>query len=256
MISFILVVRDRLEQARYSLPSVLCQAASCGGEVIVVDQDSGREAADYMAATCHESTVEANYVRLDRGGPFSRSWTLNVGARIASRPLLSFCDIDVVLDDKFSEAILRIHKEVFRGGPAVINCFPHQVDEGVSAKFKADKDLSLLQELEYSPWWTLGAGSHVDTESFKAVRGFDEAYDGWGCEDDDLFQRLRAYGCGWACAQPVAKCWHLWHPTVPRKDEHEPPNRKRLAESVNRIGRGDLSRNKNREWGSTDWVPV
>ena len=105
MISFILVVRDRLEQARYSLPSVLSQAASCGGEVIVVDQDSGREAADYMAAACSETPVDASYVRLDRGGPFSRSWTLNVGGRMANRSLLSFCDIDVVLDDKFAEAL-------------------------------------------------------------------------------------------------------------------------------------------------------
>lgn len=256
MISFILVVRDRLEQAVYSLPSVLSQAAACGGEVIVVDQDSGRDAADYLADTCYETTVDASYVRLDRGGPFSRSWTLNVGAKIASRPLLSLCDVDVVLDDKFAKAILRIHKDVFRGGPAVINCFPHQVDEGTSAKFKVGKDLSLLQELEYSPWWTLGAGSHVDTESFKAVRGFDEEYDGWGCEDDDLFQRLREHGCGWACAQPVAKCWHLWHPTVPRKDEHEPPNRRRLAESVERIKSGDLLRNESREWGSTTWEPI
>ena len=31
--------------------------------------------------------------------------------------------------------------------------------------------------------------------SFAAVEGYDEAIEGWGCEDDDLYHRLTLAGC-------------------------------------------------------------
>lgn len=251
MITFILAVRNRRQHAVHSLPSVMRQAGACDGEVIVVDQDSEAETASYLMGVCEESG--ARYVRLDRGGPFSRSWTLNVGGRLATKPLLSFCDVDVVLDDNFAEVVIRTYVDVFHRHGCVINCFPYQVAEEPTAKFKATSDMSVLRNGDHCPWWTLGAGSNADTETFRAIGGFDEEYDGWGCEDDDLFQRLRARGCGWACISPAAKCWHMWHPTVPRKDDHEPPNRARLAESVERIARGDLVRNEHREPGNLIW---
>jgi len=254
VITFILAVRDRLEHAVHSLPSLASQAAACGGELIVVDQDSGVETAEFLQLAC--ATLGGKYVRLDRGDPFSRSWTLNVGAKMAKMPLLSFCDVDVVVDDNFAEVIARVFSEVFHSGPCVINCFPYQVDKEASDRFKSAGDMSVLRDGDHRPWWTLGAGSHVDTRSFLRIGGFDEAYDGWGCEDDDLFQRLRATGCGWSCPAPTAKCWHLWHAPPPRKDEHEPPNRARLAKSVERIAAGDLIRNNGRAWGETAWSPI
>ena len=253
MISFILCVRDREEHAVHSLFPLFTQAAACGGEVIVVDQDSKPPAAAYLQAAC--ISFGAAYIRLDRGGPFSRSWTLNVGARAASMPLLSFCDVDVVIDVGYAEAVARKYREVFRSGPCVINCMPFLVSERLSAMFRESGDVGLLRGGEHEWWWTLGAGCHVDAGSFRAIGGFDEWYDGWGCEDDDLFRRLRARGCGWAIATPVARAWHLWHPPVPRKDDHEPPNRRRLARSMERIAEGDIVRNTRRVWGDRAWAP-
>jgi len=254
VISFILCVRDRKEHAMHSLFPLFTEAASCDGEVIVVDQDSSPDAAGYLKTAC--LSFNATYIRLDRGGPFSRSWTLNVGVRAATRPILSFCDVDVVIDEGYAEAVIRKYKDVFHAGPCVINCFPYKVDEEPSARFKESGDMSILRDGEHWPWWTLGAGCHADAESFRAIGGFDEGYDGWGCEDDDLFQRLRARGCGWATTAPLTRCWHLWHPPAPKKDTDEPPNRRRLEASTERIRRGDLVRNTKREWGSRIWAPL
>lgn len=254
MIAYILVVRDRKEQAAHSLPSLQTQALACDGEVIVVDQDSGPDDADYYRRACRAGGFR--YIRLDRGGPFNRSWTLNVGSRATDMPILAFCDADVVVGQGSAEAVTRKRRDTFSEGPCFISCFPYEVDREASDRFRKTGDMSILEDGDHRPWWTLGAGAHVDAASFRAIGGFDESYDGWGCEDDDLFQRMRAFGCGWACLSPIAKCWHLWHPTVPKKDDHETPNRQRLARSIDRIGRGDLVRNEGREWGNMTWSPM
>jgi GT2 family glycosyltransferase len=50
---------------------------------------------------------------------------------------------------------------------------------------------------------------------FERVNGFDEAFVGWGCEDDDLGQRLRAAGVRIASILHQTHTYHLWHPKSP-----------------------------------------
>jgi GT2 family glycosyltransferase len=48
---------------------------------------------------------------------------------------------------------------------------------------------------------------------FERINGFDECFVGWGCEDDDLAQRLRASGVRVASIVRHARLYHMWHPT-------------------------------------------
>lgn len=50
---------------------------------------------------------------------------------------------------------------------------------------------------------------------FERVNGFDEAFVGWGCEDDDLGLRLRAAGVRVASILHQTHTYHLWHPKAP-----------------------------------------
>ena len=50
---------------------------------------------------------------------------------------------------------------------------------------------------------------------FERVNGFDEAFVGWGCEDDDLGLRLRAAGIRVASILHQTYTYHLWHPKSP-----------------------------------------
>jgi GT2 family glycosyltransferase len=50
---------------------------------------------------------------------------------------------------------------------------------------------------------------------FVAINGFDEQYEGWGCEDDDLRLRLRKQGLRVASILRWTHGYHLWHPPAP-----------------------------------------
>jgi glycosyltransferase involved in cell wall biosynthesis len=71
------------------------------------------------------------------------------------------------------------------------------------------------------------------------VNGFDEAYEGWGREDDDLAARLSHAGVARRALRWAGLALHLWHPTrrPPGFDPHSPerstPNDARL-EAVRR----------------------
>lgn len=47
---------------------------------------------------------------------------------------------------------------------------------------------------------------------YERVNGFDENYQGWGCEDDDLGQRLRQSGVRLASILRYTRSYHIWHP--------------------------------------------
>ncbi len=54
---------------------------------------------------------------------------------------------------------------------------------------------------------------------YQRVNGYDENFQGWGCEDDDLGYRLRRAGVALRTILPWTHSFHLWHPlhnTQPR----------------------------------------
>ena len=65
-----------------------------------------------------------------------------------------------------------------------------------------------------------GCNFGVWRSDFQRVNGFDECFVGWGCEDDDLAQRLRSCGVRIASIVRHARLYHMWHPadiTAPPK---------------------------------------
>ncbi|HYE02191.1 MAG TPA: galactosyltransferase-related protein [Phycisphaerales bacterium] len=59
----------------------------------------------------------------------------------------------------------------------------------------------------------LGANHSVRLDALVAINGFDEEFEFYGCEDDDLGRRLYASGCRAAIAVAAAPVLHQWHPT-------------------------------------------
>jgi len=56
------------------------------------------------------------------------------------------------------------------------------------------------------------------------VNGYDEAYNGWGCEDHDLVARLMNLGVQPMQLRHRAVCFHMWHPSSKEDDSFKRNN--------------------------------
>jgi len=75
----------------------------------------------------------------------------------------------------------------------------------------------------------LSANFAVRMGAFARVNGFDELYEGYGQEDDDLGRRLQGAGYRPALGLRDATAYHLWHPTRAPGDWEKSPNAARFA---------------------------
>ncbi len=75
----------------------------------------------------------------------------------------------------------------------------------------------------------LSANFAVRLGAFARVNGFDELYEGYGQEDDDLGRRLFGAGYRPALALREATAYHLWHETRAPGDWEKSPNAARFA---------------------------
>lgn len=77
----------------------------------------------------------------------------------------------------------------------------------------------------------LSANFAVPLADYLAVNGFDERYEGYGQEDDDLGRRLYRHGCRPVVSIEEAVAYHLFHPTRAPGDWHGSPNAARFHAS-------------------------
>ena len=57
-----------------------------------------------------------------------------------------------------------------------------------------------------------GGNMGIYRQDYERVNGYDERFQGWGCEDDDLRLRLRQSGLQIRSILRWTRTYHLWHP--------------------------------------------
>ncbi|MEZ6241719.1 MAG: galactosyltransferase-related protein [Phycisphaerales bacterium] len=85
----------------------------------------------------------------------------------------------------------------------------------------------------------LSANFSVALADYLRVNGFDETYEGWGQEDDDLGRRLYQIGVRPVIAVDTIAAFHQYHPTRAPRAWEQGPNASRLSERApSRCARG------------------
>lgn len=212
--------RARLPHLLATLRTIAAQkAVSC--ECIVVEQFEEPESRPLLP-----SWVRYLHTRPpETGMPYCRSWALNAGARIAGGALLAFHDNDMLVPERYACELWRR----FSQGFDVINLkrFIFYLDRPETGRFferagldPCAKSESVVQNLE------AGGSVAVGREAFFALGGFDEAFVGWGGEDNEFWERAQTRKTWPYGYLPIV---HLWHDAQPRKMDRLNPGLQRYA---------------------------
>jgi hypothetical protein len=202
-VSVIVPVRDRDRAARLR-NLIACLHA-------LADQDF---APDQVMVTVVETDTEPRcqdlilpladrYLWAHKDGLFNKSWAVNIGLRAAGPPgqagtprLTCVLDADVLVDRGFlarnaarfddpdHHAHLPYRWFLSMDGPASNLAIGQRVGERTAAAAPDTLRGLLLREPPGGCLW-------ARTEVLHGIGGFDERYEGWGGEDDDVTDRLR-----------------------------------------------------------------
>jgi hypothetical protein len=162
--------------------------------------------------------------------PYNRSHTFNVGAREARSPVLLLHDNDMLVPRGYARRILQR----ISNGYAVVNpkrfifYLNPQHSQAVlnhGAPYDEKPADYIVQNLE------AGGSMAITVEAYNRVGGMDEAFRGWGGEDNEFWDRCLTLPTWIWGYEPIV---HLWHRGQPLKGEGDNPNLERARNLMRR----------------------
>lgn len=202
--------RERVPLLLSTLATVAAQrGVTC--ECIVVEQSVQSEIAQLLPPW-------VRYVHTPLpipGMPYCRSWALNVGARAARGKVLVFHDNDTLIPQDYASELWARSQE----GYEVINLkrFIFYLTEAHSrAVCAGDRRLSATPAEAIVQNAEAGASVAMLRATFFAIGGYDEAFVGWGGEDNEFWGRALTRKAWPYSYLPVV---HLWHAPQPEKEK-------------------------------------
>ncbi|TWU27179.1 Glycosyl transferase family 2 [Novipirellula galeiformis] len=207
-VSFVVGVRGtgRLPQFQATVASLLGQS-DCETEVIIVEQSWQQEFAEHVpdgARYYHTPTT-------CREMPYNRSWALNFGARRAKGRVVVLHDGDYVVPTHFGrEVAKRVNGKLQSSRlPRYIFYLDQAASERVQNQRSFQSVTQLEQVVQNNP-----TPMAVTRKAYMEIGGHDEAFYGWGGEDNEFLDRARQLEHSEGAFLPV---FHLWHPEAPNR---------------------------------------
>lgn len=126
----------------------------------------------------------------------------------AARPGAFLKGTRVLLGKSFSDAVCASKNPP----PSTLRFY----SRGIAGKAETAIRCPLLARI-FARWFKrhhisgLGCNMSFWRDDVVAINGYDERYEGWGQEDDDLAHRLYRYGCRKRALRFAGIVFHLWH---------------------------------------------
>ncbi|MHB1768894.1 MAG: glycosyltransferase family 2 protein [Phycisphaerae bacterium] len=164
-ITCVITCKGRLTHLQKTLPLLLEQSYPALFEVVVVDYGDPDDCFQWCVRVGHPRLMALRI--LDNTDRFNLSRARNCGANFRPADLFLFADADSLVHRQFLLAVSQYFKSV-NSVLAKRNCHDRNID-------------------------TCGL-CMVRSEIFHRVRGYDEAFNGWGPEDSDFYSRVGRLG--------------------------------------------------------------
>jgi glycosyltransferase involved in cell wall biosynthesis len=217
------------------LASIARQSVAERLQVIVSDDGSTDETEQVVREFCRTSGLRVQFLTHPHNG-FHLTRCRNDAARVATADYLLFLDGDCIIPPDHVEQYLaarrpgvvhygyccRLERELSEqiDVAAVASAdFRHWATWSERRKLAAIHYKGLLYQWIGHPTKPALKGGNIgiSREDFERLNGFDENFRAWGCEDDDLSNRVRAAGLKIASILNRTNTYHLWHPPATTK---------------------------------------
>jgi glycosyltransferase involved in cell wall biosynthesis len=259
-IALLMSTYQRPAHLRLALESVAMQQGVDGQmELVVTDDGSTDETAAIVEEFARSAPFPVGFTTHPHT-TFRLSRCRNEGVKASSAPYLLFLDGDCVLPrDHVQMHLLRRRPGTVMAGDCC------RLDEASSAQLTRDvvrsgqfrqwaprDEVRRLAKLDRSARFyrlirhptkpkIIGNNVGIWRSDYESVNGYDENFQGWGCEDDDLRQRLRRAGVGIASILRWTHTYHVWHTL----DTTAPATWKQGANVAYYLRKGRLTRCRN-----------
>jgi glycosyltransferase involved in cell wall biosynthesis len=183
--------------------------------VLVVDYGSEPSSQAAIMNLCGQH--DAEYLPVDEAPVWSRARCLNIGIRRASTTFLMTSDADVMFSRRYlADAIRTLEASPLSVLASSMLDLPQESVEVMKNAARPGGQLTLSR---WKGWCSprFGAPIHYGialtwTAFFHLIRGYDEYYELWGSEDNDLMRRFRYLGLRPRALDSGSFYLHQWHP--------------------------------------------
>jgi glycosyltransferase involved in cell wall biosynthesis len=184
-------------------------------KIVVVDYGSELEAVDATARLCRESDATMHSLKVN--GVWNKARCANYAIKRCGSEFLMSADADNIFASNFLSASIATLR---RNPLAVVYSQMLDMEEESSSLLRAFAENK--QPVPYAKLEFLGVprgagvkhpGTFItSTLFFHHIRGYDEHYQEWGWEDNDIMQRFHLLGLDLESISASARFMHQWHP--------------------------------------------
>jgi glycosyltransferase involved in cell wall biosynthesis len=231
-IAILVSTYQRPRHLKRSLMSIALQCNVSGRMEVVVTDDGSTDETPHIVREFAQSVDFPVQFTTHPHTTFQLARSRNEGVRASRAPYLLFLDGDCVLPPDHVAIHLKRRRPnaVMAGNCARLDQITtDRIDEEAvrrsnfikwvpAAELRRLRTLDLKARLYHwlrHPTKPKLSGNNVGIwrSDYERVNGYDENFEGWGCEDDDLGIRLHRAGIRIQSILRWTRTYHLWHPT-------------------------------------------
>jgi hypothetical protein len=196
--------REReIERVKISLDSLLIQTNS-NFQVLIVDYGSKKSHSIKIQELIKDYSFVTYQYSYNQYQPWSRAKAINIGLRIVETTHVFIADIDIIFRNDFIEKLSK-----FKNPESVTYFKVGFLTKQESGKKKPFEKYKIKH---YSGVGAQGM-SIFPLQIIKRIRGYDEFFNFWGAEDEDIHNRILSAGYKVNFHKDETFLLHRWHPS-------------------------------------------